>query len=488
MEIIDLLLEFMIQWYWMPVLLLYFGVIVTILAENGNPTKAIAWILVIVFLPLVGLIFYYLFGQEFTRIKKIKKINRSEIERLKKEWKQLDPQMNQNITLLNDDIGDLSRVYSFLKNERLSAPLLNNKVTLLINGEEKFTHFLQSLTNARHHIHLEYYIFEPDQICLQVLNILEQKASEGVHVRLIVDSFGSPKLVRYMERIAKKTNINFFPFLPVTFSSLANSNYRNHRKIAVIDANEGYIGGINISDRYINTAGSKAYWRDTAIKIQGDSINMLQINFWNSWNLSHHESFPLNEGYLRLNKSIKNRNAVAYVPSNPGSLGPFNLEAMLIAIGEANHKIQLTTPYFIPPDELSTALKVAAAAGVEVELLMPTQGDSFIVQHASFSYIHEMLKRGVKVYLYNKGFVHAKTVNIDNQLSFIGTVNLDSRSFNINFEINAVISDAQLNQELSDQFETDKSYATLITLKDWEKRSRFKKGVDSLCRLLAPLL
>ncbi|MBE8714605.1 cardiolipin synthase [Sphingobacterium hungaricum] len=491
MEIVRNIIEFLGHWYWIPVILLYLGVIVTILAENGNPTKAMAWILVIVFLPIIGLVLYYLFGQEFTRIKKLKKINLQEEKRLEKEWVKLDAQMNNNINLLYSDIGDLSRVYTFLKNERLSSPSLNNELKLLVNGEEKFKYFLEALESAKHHIHLEYYIFEPDNIGLKVLNILERKACEGLHVRLIVDSFGSPKLVGYMERMIKKgkSKIEFYAFLPVTFSSLANSNYRNHRKIAVVDAKIGFIGGINISDRYINSASSDGYWRDTSVMVKGDSINMMQVNFWNSWNMTECEPFDLRDGYLaETSKDIQNKSAVAYVPSNPGSLGPFNLEAMLIALGEANKKIQLTTPYFIPPDQLSSALKVAAASGVEVELLMPKKGDSFLVQHASFSYINEMLKRGVKVYLYTKGFVHAKTVSIDNQLSFIGTVNLDTRSFHINFEINAVISDEQLSQDMEKQFEIDKSNAHLVTLKEWENRKRWKKGFDSICRLLAPLL
>ncbi|HMR17893.1 MAG TPA: cardiolipin synthase [Sphingobacterium sp.] len=492
MEAIKPFIHFALNWYWVPLIILYVGVISAILIENRNPTKTVAWILVIIFIPFLGLVFYYFFGQKFVKVQKLKRINKEQTVRLQHQWETLDPIMESFIEDIHGKIGDLSKVFRWMKNERLSSPTLENGVKLLINGEGKFGSLKQDLLAAKHSIHMEYYIFNPDTIGLEILDILEQKASEGVTVRLIVDSFGSPELIKYIRK-RKESSIQFKAFLPVTFTSLANSNYRNHRKITVIDASIGYVGGINICDKYINKPDnpSRMYWRDTAIRVEGLSINMLQVNFWNSWNQTDGDPFLLEEGYLRVIKEerdICGQASVGFVSCDPASKGPFNLEALLIAIGEANTKIQLCTPYYIPGEELERALIVAASSGVEVELMVPARSDSYLVQHASFSFLKPLLERGVKVYQYKKGFMHAKTMNVDNKLCFIGTVNLDIRSFYINYEIAAAVSDVQLCRQMDKQFEEDKLDSELLTLRLWKTRPRWKRGLDSVCRLLAPLL
>lgn len=491
MEVIHLILHYLSSYYWIPLLLIYLGVILTVLIENRNPTKTIAWILVIVFLPFLGLFLYYLFGQKFTTEKRLEKINEHQLLRIQQEWGRLEPIMEEKLQEINERIGNLSRVYTFLKNERLSFPSLHNQVELLINGEQKFQRLKVDLLAASHSIHMEYYIFEIDTIGKEILNILEKKAEEGVRVRIIIDSFGSPNLHKYLKRKKKNIHFSWTGFLPVTFTSLANSNYRNHRKIAVIDGKIGYTGGINIADRYINLKENKGvYWRDTAVRVVGDSVAMLQLNFWNSWMQASSEPFHLDKSYI-LGVEVAGSGgnaAVSYVSSNPGSKGPYNMEALLISIGEANKKIQLVTPYYIPSEELETALMIAAASGVEVEIILPKSSDSFFVQHASFSFLKPLLKRGVKVYLYDKGFIHAKTVNVDDKVSFIGTVNLDTRSFYINYEIAAVVADPKLCQDMNQQFQIDKGHSKQLTLEGWLARSKWKRGIDSLCRLLAPLL
>ena len=485
-------IDFVVNWYWIPLLILYAGIIGAILIENRNPTKTVAWILVIIFIPFIGVILYYFFGQKFVKVKKIQRINKQQALRLEKKWKELDPIMESFIQEIHEEIGDLSKVFRLMKKERLSSPTLHNEVQLLINGEEKFKYLLEDLGQATHSIHMEYYIFEVDNIGLKVLEILDKKAVEGIYVRLIVDSFGSPDLVKYMRK-QKDSKIDFHAFLPVTFTSLANSNYRNHRKICVIDGEVGYVGGINIADKYINREElkNKVFWRDTSLRVKGLAINLLQVTFWNSWNQTDGKSFYLEDGYLQAlkeNIELKGEAGVGFVSSDPASIGPFNMEALLIAIGEASSKIQLCTPYYIPSEELERALIIAASSGVEVELMVPSKSDSVFVHHASFSFLKPLLERGVKVYLYNKGFLHAKTAVFDDKLAFVGTVNLDIRSFYINYEIASVASDASFAQQLSQQFEIDKQDADLLTLRAWKARSRWRRAADSLCRLLAPLL
>lgn len=495
MELIDIwhfFLGFVTKWYWIPLLLIYAGVISTILIENGNPTKTIAWMLVIIFIPLIGLLLYYFFGQKYVKVNKMKRLNKKQALRIEKKWRELDPIMESFIQDIHNDIGDLSKVFRLMKTERLSLPSLYNKVDLLINGEQKFPQLKIDLLQATHSIHLEYYIFETDDIGLEILDILEQKAREGVVVRLLVDSFGSPNLVKYMRKV-KDSKILFYAFLPVTFTSLANSNYRNHRKIVVIDGLIGYVGGINISDRYINDPSKldRGYWRDTSVRIEGNAVNMLQISFWTSWNQTDGEPFFLEQGYLHISglKECKIGTAsIGFVSSDPASIGPFNMEAILLAIGEAHTSVRLCTPYYIPSQELERALIIAASSGVEVELMIPSTSDSFFVRHASYSFLKPLLERDVKVYLYDKGFLHAKTITIDDKLTFVGTVNLDIRSFYINYEISAVISDATLCANLQQQFEEDKKVSTLLSLRNWKSRPRAKRAMDSVCRLLAPLL
>ena len=487
-DILHSLGAFIYQWYWVPLLLVYLAVIATILIENRNPSKTIAWILVIVFVPIVGIIVYYLFGQKFRKVKVFQVQDRERHSRLVRYWAQLSPLMDDNLAVLKQSIGPLARVFTFLKNQRVSPPTLYNEVSLLTNGEEKFPALMAAIQSAQHHIHLEYYIFETDHIGNRLIDLLIEKAAAGVEVRIIVDDFGSRDLSRQRRRLEKQ-GLAMVVFLPVTFSSLANSNYRNHRKIAVIDGHTAFVGGINISDKYINSGQQAMYWRDTAVQLRGQAVNVLQTQFWVNWQLAKGASFNLLDGYLQAPPIAPTGSAaVSFAFSDPGSPAPFNMEALLVGIAEAQTSIRLCTPYFIPSDELSTALQLAAASGVQVELMIPARSDSFFVQHASFSFLKPLLTRGVSVYLYEKGFLHAKTVCIDDKLAYIGTVNLDIRSFYINFEVSAIIHDDALCRDLSRRFEHDKKDSRLISLAAWIGRPRWKRGVDSLCRLLAPLL
>lgn len=489
MDKVDQIILFVSDWFWLPLLLIYLGIILTILIENRNPTKTIAWILVIVFLPLVGMILYYLFGQKFRKIQSFRTLNIAQSKRLMERWGNLNPIIEANLKQINKQIGPLSRVYKFLANQHISPLVLNNRVDLLINGEQKFPALIQALEEAQHHIHLEYYIFEIDRIGQQILEILKAKAREGVEVRLLVDAFGSPRLAKQAKKL-RKEGIEVAVFLPVDFSSLADSNYRNHRKLALVDGQIAFVGGINIDDRYVNSAEGKGkYWRDTSVRIEGYSVNVLQAYFWMDWHFAGGQPFEVNEQHLYVaSPEPPGQAAVSYAFSDPGSEAPYCMEALLIAISEAEECIRLCTPYYIPSDELDTALQLAAASGIRVELMIPHQSDSYIMQHASLSYLKPLLRRNVSVYLYEKGFIHAKTVSVDGKLAFVGTVNLDTRSFYINFETSVLISEPKFCKAMVDQFEFDKTHSTLLTRQGWWARPKWKRSIDSICRLLAPLL
>jgi len=486
-ELLKLVIDFTREWYWVPLALIYTGVIITILIENRNPTKTLAWLLVIVFLPGLGLLIYFFFGRRFKKKKVFREKNKGEHQVFYDRWQEHRPELEENLKKLDISLGDLANVYRFLYNENISAPIMDNKVKLLINGEQKFPEMIEAIRHAKHHIHFEYYIYEVDELGRRMIDLLIEKAREGVEVRFMVDDFGSPRM-RKEVKLMEDAGVHVVRFLPVRFTSIADSNFRNHRKLAIIDGSTAFVGGINVSGRYFNDKKNLLYWRDTAVKIQGRSVFLLQFQFWLTWHFSAGTAYKLTERYLCLDEDSSGEATVSFALSDPGSPAPYNMEAILIAIARASESVQICTPYFIPSEQISTALQVAAASGIKVELIMPKRSDSYIVRHASFSFLKPLLKRGVHVYLYEKGFMHAKTICVDGKLAFIGTVNMDIRSFYINFEIAAVIYDKKLCAEMQNQFEIDKRDSRLIDMQYWKSRSLLKRGLDSICRLLAPLL
>ena len=481
--------EFLKQWYWIPLSLIYLSVIFTILIENRNPTKTIAWILVIILVPLLGIVLYYFFGQDFKKDLYFKKIDKRTSSEFIRNWKKINHLIDHDFLKIKDKIGDQVKVFRYLNHSLSSPPFMNNKVKLLKNGEEKFPAFMDAILQAKHHIHLEYYIFDLDKIGTEIINALINKANEGVEVRITTDDFGSPKLNKKQAEIFKNTKVKYRTFLPVKFNSLANSNFRNHRKILIVDGEVAFVGGINVSDKYINNGSNELYWRDTSLMIRGDAVNLLQLRFWMDWKMADGDDFNVfGYDYVKIHDAVDHGAIVGFGFTSPGASVPSAMESMILAITLAKKKVRITTPYFIPSDEFKSALLIAVNSGVEVELLMPKVGDSLIVQEASLSFTKRLMEQGVKIYLYEKGFVHAKTIIIDDDLAFIGTVNLDNRSFFINFELTAVVHDEILITSMIKDFKEDQSNSSIMTIDMWKNVSIFRRAFASICRLLAPIL
>lgn len=481
--------DFIVQWYWIPLTLTYAGVIITILSENRNPSKSLAYILVIVFLPVLGLLVYYLVGRKpvFKKPAFNKKRGLAR-QKMAQYYAQLKPQMEEHLQLLEKEIGDMAFPFRYLYYQHQSLISTGNAVTLLNNGEEKFPALFNALENARSHIHIEYYIFTSDEVGNRVADILINKKKQGVEVRVIVDDVGSNRMKKIPGKL-RAAGIPFLKTLPVAFTSLANTNYRNHRKIVVIDGTIGFIGGINLDGRYWNNGKHALYWRDTSVCIKGPAVNLLQVQFFLSWFFSGgKDDFSTQNLYFKMHPKQYGKAIVAIAADGPGSEVPYIMETMLLAISQAKKTIRITTPYFIPNEQLISALVIAAANGVDVELILPAKSDSLIVQHASFSFLKPLLQRGVRVYLYEKGFIHAKTISIDSALAFVGTVNMDTRSFYLNFEITAIIHETGYCKQCEDCFEKDKQNSRLITLAQWQARPIWHRGLDSVCRLMAALL
>ncbi len=479
-------IDFVKEYYWIPLVLVYIGVVLTILIENRNPSKSLAYILVLVLLPVVGLIVYFLFGRNMRKQKIFDAKSIVDEELYEQFWENQRPAFEKTTNFLEGEIGDLYQPFYYLFSQKQSIIQGGNEVKLLTNGEEKFPAVMTALETATHHIHIEYYIFSDDAIGKPITTVLMSKAKEGVEVKLIIDGVGSR--MRKLVKQLRESGVEVYEFMPVQFASLAQANYRNHRKIIIVDGKVGFVGGVNMDDRYLNNGKHALYWRDTHLQIIGPAVIQLQIQFLQSYSFVSKQKDVVKEAYF--NRVVKEQgNAmISVIASGPDSSYPYNMEALLIAINQAKKSIRITNPYFIPSQEILTALELAISIGVDVEIILPGKSDSYIVQHASFSYLSPLIDRGLKVYLYQKGFVHAKTMLVDDVLAFVGTVNMDIRSFYINFEVAALVQDKELCDEMNQRFAEDKSDSILLNAQEWANRPGYKKLLDSVCRLLAPLL
>lgn len=463
-----------------------------IIYDTRSTTKTLAYLMLTVFLPVGGIIIYFCVGTNYRK----RKLYTKKIVK--------DEQMQQKITTeiyeasekiwntVPDGILKYQKLAHLLLNDGTSYLSGNNKVEILLNGEEKFPEVLRSLKEAKRHIHIEYYIYEDDEIGNAIAAVLMEKAKAGVTVRLIYDDFGSRSIRRNIIPELIEAGVQAYPFYKVLFIALANRlNYRNHRKIIVIDGCVGFTGGINVSDRYINTpanAGKQVFWRDTHVKISGTGVYYLQYLFICDWNFCSDEELGPQPGFF-CEPDTKDGGAILQIAaSGPDSDNPTILFSLIQLIGMAEKEILITTPYFIPGESLLDALVVAALSGVKVKLLVPDKSDSAMVAAAARSFYGELLAVGVEIYQYQKGFIHAKTVVSDSQLSVIGTANMDNRSFELNFEVNCVIYDSVTAEKMTAIFNQDLEDSVQINPQEWEKRPLYKQLPEKLSRLFSPLL
>jgi cardiolipin synthase len=488
MTLWDLALRISSEWYWVvPFILAYLGVILTILLDNKNPAKSIAYILLLALVPVVGLVVYYFFGRDYRKQRLFNLKGAIDSPVIESFWKDNQLEFERRFERTEKQFGDLIAPARLIFNQHQGILSEGNKIDLLLNGEAKFPEVLRSLELAKHHIHMEYYIFSYDDVGKKVVDVLIRKANEGVEVRIVLDDFGSANNKKMVRRL-RKANIKAHRFMPVRFPLLAQANFRNHRKIIVIDGRIGFEGGINLDERYLNSGKHKLYWRDTHIKVEGPLVNLLQLQFLLSWHFTAKMKFPFEQPYFGNQFENVGNAAATLVASGPDSPRPYCMEAILAGINQAKKNIWIVTPYFIPTDQIITALQIAATNGVDVQMILPGKTDSHVVKHASSSYIKPLLRSGIRIFLYQKGFVHAKTMTFDGQVAIIGTANMDTRSFYINFEIAAVIYDQKLCEEVDDSFIKDLERSTEVTIKEWSKRSLYDRLIDSVCRLLTPLL
>ena len=465
--------------------LLVIATVFTVLHERRDPVRALSWIAVIVLLPFAGMVLFVFFGQDY---RKQKIFNRKEIKDLI-QFEQLSyKQLREIDTFSNPEVAANREIITLLLNNNKSLLTTNNRLEVLNDGSETFASLIDALRKAESFIHLEYYIFENDELGGRIADILKEKARSGVEVRFIYDDVGSWNLKRSFIRSLRDAGVQVHCFMPVVFPWLTSKiTYRNHRKIVVIDGKVGYTGGLNIADRYLR--GTKhGPWRDTHLKIEGTAVNMLQLTFLADWYFATGIQLKDKDKYLMVSDDSVGDTAVQIATSGPDSDWATIMQAYFAAITKATDHIYISTPYFMPGESLLTALKVAALSGIDVRIMLPSRSDSKIVYWASRSYIAELLEAKIKVYLYNKGFNHSKIITIDNRFSSIGTANMDNRSFEDNFEVTAMIYDRDVTDRLESRFLADLNGCTRLTYRRWATRSRTDMFKESVARLFSPLL
>lgn len=468
-------------------LLTIFITILSIIVAKGDPVKSVTWIMVIIVLPVVGFILYLTFGRNL-RKKKIIKKNSLRIDKyfakivIKQKYDITVPSTRETRAILEN-----KKMVNLLFNNNVAPLTSNNRAKVLNDGEATFHEIKKKLLAAKEFIHLEYYIVDDDGIGNEIAEILIRKAGEGVEVRLIFDAVGSWGLTKRFIRRLTAAGIEVKPFLPVVFPIFTSHiNYRNHRKIIVIDGITSFIGGINIADRYLNGTKKLGAWRDTHLMLQGGSTLALQSIFANDW-------FFVSGQMLDNPKYIPEPEEEAVCPvqiasSGPDSEWPSIMNAFFSAITKAKHHIYISTPYFVPGSPILTAVKVAAMSGVDVRIMLPKVPDGKLIYYATRSYISELLDAGVKVYLYKAGFNHSKIMMTDSSFATIGTANMDIRSFEQNYEVAAMIYNTELTSELENRFLSDLKKAERIHLNEWNKRGRLQNMYEGFARLLSPML
>ncbi len=453
------------------------SIVGVIISENRNPVKSLAWVTVLLLLPVVGIILYLFFGRSI----KTRMISRRNRRRLKRHHQTLS--VKSSIQALSpESVGSIRLSRSLTS----TAFYPGNHVDIFTDGKTKFDRLEADLRAARRYINIQYYIFADDATGRRISDILKERSREGVTVRVIYDHVGSLSTSRRFFREMEEAGIEVHPFFKVTFPPFGTRiNWRNHRKICIIDGTVGYIGGMNVADRYIDGGKKFTMWRDNHARIEGPAVASLQYSFAIDWSFMGQE---LITDPLPRPVSFDDGVGVQLLSSGPTAQWPNIAFQFIRVIAAAKHRVYLYTPYFLPTEALLKALQTAALAGVDVRVLMPRRSDSMMLNEASRSYVSECLRSGIKFYLYTAGMMHAKTLIVDDEYVSVGSTNFDFRSFEHNFEANIQIYSREVNAHMAEIFRDDLSSCVRILPSQWNRRPIHKKAIQSVLRLLSPIL
>ena len=459
-----------------------------IFKEKRSTNSIIAWILILYLAPYVGFIVFIIIGRKMNNANMFGFKN-AELNTFKSYVNKNEEKNKYNKESLYEKNKDMilaleAMDYSPYRND--------NNVSMYSDGKLFFNELLESLKKAKKSINIEFYIFKNDDIGTKILNVLEEKAKEGVEVRLLYDSVGSRSLNRNVLNKLINEGGKVGESVPSWLKFInINMNFRNHRKIVVIDNNVGFVGGFNVGDEYLGKDSKFGYWRDTHIKFTGSAVNDLNLRFLADWRYATKEEVSLEE-IFEANEENSNSNNVGMqiVSSGPNLSDKYEIKmAYLKMIQKAKKYLYIQSPYLIIDNSISDSLKLAAASGVDVKIMIPGKGDHPFVYWANLVYAGDLIKEGIRVFHYDKNaFLHAKTVVIDDEVCSIGTANMDTRSFELNFEVSSFIYSEKIAKEQKYEFENDMKKCEELTLEKYQNRSRIVKIKESLSRLFSDVL
>ncbi|MBT2569545.1 cardiolipin synthase [Planococcus sp. ISL-110] len=458
-------------------------------AERKTASSAWAWILILFFIPIIGFILYLLFGKPLRPERLKRPVAYENPEFVATKERQLAEMRNGNLSPASPVVKDWMALIR-MNAARTGAPLSTaSNLQLFNDGQKKFDALFEDIRHAQDHIHLQYYILKNDELGKRLLALLTEKAQQGVNVLFLYDDLGSKHLPKRFFKEFEAAGGKTAAFLPMLLSSInPRLNHRNHRKLVVVDGSVGYTGGFNVGDEYVGKKKEFGYWRDTHIRLEGEAVHSLQHRFFIDWNQTS-ETYPIKYAERYFPK-VDNQTgkAMQLVASGPLERHEDIKNGYLKMIHHARESIYLQTPYFIPDKSIMDALKTAALGGVDVQIMIPHLADHPFVHSATLSFVRELLSDGIKVYSYKNGFMHAKTLIVDQQVYSVGSANMDIRSFSLNFELNAFVYDAQSAIEMAELFVQDKQLSVQLTEEIFESQSWFDKVKQAVANLVSPVL
>ena len=448
-------------------------VLTVILLENRNPVKTLGWIMIMILFPIVGIVLYVFLGKNFRR----KKI-------INNKLRFPDLNVSSRYSYEPERFAKVANLLTETNGVRVSD---GNKVEVFTTGADAFKSLYNDIESAKEHIHVEFYIIENDKLGNRFRELLERKAREGVRVRIIYDYLGGWKLPIAWRMSLKEAGAFINPFLAAdNFFRFTLLNYRNHRKLVVVDGRVAYTGGMNLAERY-RIGNDLGLWRDTFVRVEGPAVHSMQYSFLVDWSFVDGKVVTDKKYYPKVSY-FEDGESVQVVTSGPDSDWSSIMQGVVSAISKAEKEILIHTPYYMPPEAVTNALEAAALSGVRVRVMIPERNDSRIVAAAGRSYIEALLRAGVEVYYYRHNFLHSKAIVVDGYLSIVGTANMDTRSYEQNFEIAAFVYGEKTAKCLVEGFERDMESSRQLNVNLWHHRKWYKRCVESLARLISPLL
>lgn len=476
----------MTTWLLLALLIFIFQSGTILVLEYRRPANAMAWLFILFLFPIVGFILYYFLAREYVRRRKVRRRGGLDEQR-RGEILTKSHLINEPGDIPGGGFADEARLFRTLRKAGASPITGCNKSRVLTNGEMTYDAMMKAIRGAKHHIHFATYIYRDDEIGRMFRDAMIEKAKEGVQVRLIYDGIGSVSLSKSFFAAFEAAGAEYACFFPLRPAFMKKRmNYRNHRKILVVDGTKGFVGGINVGEEYLGRHKKLGFWRDTHLELEGDAVYGLQEVFLKDWELATKQR-PSDPGFLP-EHGCTGGEVVQIVAGGPNRRADAIHETLFAILATAKRRIWITTPYFIPSAGVVMALKTAAMSGVDVRMIVPLIPDTKLVHAATMSYVDEMMSCGIRFWQYERGFIHAKVVIVDDLIASVGTANMDLRSFFSNFETNAYLFHPGAIAALEHDFLQDLKDSRELELSSFRKRSGGRKAAEALCRMLSPLL